>query len=156
MKESVLSVLVYLFRNYFLGEPDTIHDRDSLQSELIDAGFDALHIGKAFDWLAELQDDSHSAANIARSQPVRIYAPEELDLLDAECRGFLMALEQRGVLDAEARERVIERALALEQSPVDLNDLKWVVLLVLYNTPNREAGYAWMESELLGAHLRHN
>ena len=81
---------------------------------------------------------------------------DELDLLDAECRGFLMALEQRGVLDAEARERVIERALALEQSPVDLNDLKWVVLLVLYNTPNREAGYAWMESELLGAHLRHN
>ncbi|MBK6435083.1 MAG: DUF494 domain-containing protein [Rhodanobacteraceae bacterium] len=156
MKESVLSVLVYLFRNYFLGEPDTVHDRDSLQSELIDAGFDALHIGKAFDWLAELQDDSHGAANIARSQPVRIYAPEELDLLDADCRGFLMALEQRGVLDAEARERVIERALALEQSPVDLNDLKWVVLLVLYNTPNREAGYAWMESELLGAHLRHN
>ncbi|MBL0030017.1 MAG: DUF494 domain-containing protein [Rhodanobacteraceae bacterium] len=156
MKESVLSVLVYLFRNYFLGEPDTVHDRDSLQSELIDAGFDALHVGKAFDWLAELQDDTHTAANVARSQPVRVYAAEELDLLDAECRGFLMALEQRGVLDAEARERVIERALALEQSPVDLHDLKWVVLLVLYNTPDREAGYAWMESELLGAHMRRN
>ncbi len=67
-----------------------------------------------------------------------------------------MALEQRGVLDAEARERVIERALALEQSPVDLNDLKWVVLLVLYNTPDREAGYAWMESELLSTHKARN
>ena len=98
MKESVLSVLVYLFQNYFLTEPDTVHDRDSLQSELIDAGFDALHIGKAFDWLAELQAG----------------------------------------------------ALALEQSPVDLGDLKWVVLLVLYNSPDGEAGYAWMASELLG------
>ena len=58
----------------------------AIWERLIDAGFDALHIGKAFDWLAELQDDSHGAANIARSQPVRIYAPEELDLLDAECR----------------------------------------------------------------------
>ena len=122
----------------------------------VEAGGDALHVGKAFDWLAELQDDTHTAANVARSQPVRVYAAEELDLLDAECRGFLMALEQRGVLDAEARERVIERALALEQSPVDLHDLKWVVLLVLYNTPDREAGYAWMESELLGAHMRRN
>ncbi|HWT16346.1 MAG TPA: DUF494 domain-containing protein [Patescibacteria group bacterium] len=156
MKESVLSVLVYLFRNYFLGEPDTVHDRDSLQTELIDAGFDALHIGKAFDWLADLQDDTPSAQNLAPRQPIRVYAPEELDLLDADCRGFLMALEQRGVLDAEARERVIERALALEQSPVDLHDLKWVVLLVLYNTPDREAGYAWMESQLLGAHVPRN
>lgn len=150
MKESVLSVLVYLFQNYFLTEPDPVHDRDSLQSELIDAGFDALHIGKAFDWLAELQTGAPSATNIARNQPVRVYAPEELDLLDADCRGFLLALEQHGVLDAEARERVIERALALEQSPVDLGDLKWVVLLVLYNSPDGEAGYAWMASELLG------
>ena len=156
MKESVLSVLVYLFRNYFLGEPDTVHDRDSLQSELIDAGFDALHIGKAFDWLAELQEEKTTAPDLARQQPLRLDAAEELDVLDAECRGFLLALEQRGVLDADARERVIERALALEQSPVDLHDLKWVVLLVLYNTPEREAGYAWMESELLGAHMARN
>ncbi|MBK6726845.1 MAG: DUF494 domain-containing protein [Xanthomonadales bacterium] len=156
MKESVLSVLVYLFRNYFLGEPDTVHDRASLQAELIEAGFDALHVGKAFDWLADLQDEQPSAPDLARQQPLRVYAPEELDLLDTDCRGFLMALEQRGVLDADARERVIERALALEQSPVDLHDLKWVVLLVLYNTPDREAGYAWMESELLAAHLARN
>ena len=156
MKESVLSVLVYLFQHYFLGEPDTVHDRDSLQSELIDAGFDALHVGKAFDWLADLQDDTGSAPNRAPSQPLRVFAPEELDLLDADCRGFLLLLEQRGVLDADARERVIERALALEQSPVDLHDLKWVVLLVLYNTPDREAGYAWMESQLLGAHMARN
>lgn len=156
MKESVLSVLVYLFRNYFLGEPDTVHDRDSLQTELIDAGFDALHVGKAFDWLADLQDEALNLARWLPAQPLRVYAPEELDLLDADCRGFLLALEQRGVLDAESRERVIERALALEQSPVDLHDLKWVVLLVLYNTPDREAGYAWMESELLGAHMARN
>ena len=34
MKESVLSVLVYLFRNYFLGEPDTVPARDSLHQEI--------------------------------------------------------------------------------------------------------------------------
>jgi len=27
---------------------------------------------------------------------------------------------------------------------------------VLYNTPDREAGYAWMESQLLGAHMARN
>ncbi len=156
MKESVLSVLVYLFQNYFLGEPEAVHDRDSLQSELIDAGFDALHVGKAFDWLADLQEQAAPAPRFAPVQPLRVFASEEMELLDGECRGFLLALEQRGVLDAEARERVIERALALEQTPVDLHDLKWVVLLVLYNTPDREAGYAWMEAQLLGSHLARN
>jgi Smg protein len=156
MKETVLDVLVYLFENYFHGAPDTVHDRDSLQGELIEAGFDTIQIGKAFDWLLELQSDRVAQVPAPATGPVRVYASEELDRLSSQCIGFLMRLEAHGVLDAESRERVLERAWALEQSQIELEDLKWVVLLVLFNEPGREAEFAWMETQVLGAGLRSN
>ncbi len=156
MKETVLDVLVYLFENYFHGAPDTVHDRDSLQSELIEAGFDPIQIGKAFDWLLDLQTDRVAQVPAPAIGPVRVYAQEELDRLEPECIGFLMRLESHGVLDADSRERVLERAWALEQPQIELEDLKWVVLLVLFNDPGREAEFAWMETQLLGERLRSN
>ena len=72
----------------------------------------------------------------------------ELDKLDVESRGFLMFLEQHGVLDADQRELVLDRALALDQDELDLDDLKWVVLMVLFNQPGSEAAYAWMETQM--------
>lgn len=156
MKETVLDVLVYLFENYFQGAPDTVHDRESLQAELIGAGFDPIQIGKAFDWLQVLQGEADPLAPRPTTGPVRLYAQEELDRLDIECIGFLMRLESHGVLDASSRERVLERAYALEQTPIDLADLKWVVLLVLFNDPGREAAFVWMESQLMGENLRPN
>ncbi|PIV36487.1 MAG: hypothetical protein COS34_01305 [Lysobacterales bacterium CG02_land_8_20_14_3_00_62_12] len=156
MKETVLDVLVYLFENYFQGAPDTVHDRESLQAELIDEGFDPIQIGKAFDWLQVLQREPDPLARPPTSGPVRCYAVQERERLEVECIGFLMRLESHGVLDAASRERVLERAFALEQSLIDLADLKWVVLLVLFNDPGREAAFVWMESQLLGEHLRPN
>ena len=80
--------------------------------------------------------------------PTRVYFGPELDKLDLECRGFLLFLEQHGILDADQRELVLDRAMALDQDELDLEDLKWVVLLVLFNQPGSEAAYAWMETQM--------
>ena len=72
----------------------------------------------------------------------------ELDKLDTESRGFLLFLEQNGVLDAGQRELVLDRAMALDQEELELDDLKWVVLMVLFNQPGSEAAYAWMETQM--------
>jgi Smg protein len=80
--------------------------------------------------------------------PVRVYSEPELDRLDADCRGFLMFLEHSGVLDADQRELVLDRVMALDQDEVDVDDIKWVVLMVLFNQPGSEAAYAWMESQM--------
>ena len=73
---------------------------------------------------------------------------QELDRFDIEAQGFLMFLEQHGVVSAEQRELVIDRAMALDQDDIDLDDLKWVVLMVLFNQPGSEAAFAWMESQI--------
>ncbi len=62
--------------------------------------------------------------------------------------GFLLYLEQQGVLGADQRELVLDRALALDLENVGLDDLKWVVLMVLFNQPGSEAAYAWMETQM--------
>jgi Smg protein len=43
---------------------------------------------------------------------------------------------------------VLDRAMALDQDELDLDDLKWVVLMVLFNQPGSEAAYAWMETQM--------
>lgn len=152
MKESILDVLLYLFE-HVLDDDGSIRDPESLQSsqllaELADAGFSPAEIHKAFEWLDALARARPAPQPARIGGPVRVYAGPELDKLDAEARGFLMFLEQHGVLDAGQRELVLDRALALEQDQVDLDDLKWVVLMVLFDQPGSEAAYAWMQTQV--------
>ena len=150
MKETILDVLLYLFENYFYDDPDAVRDRDSLQHGLIQAGFSPTEISKAFDWLEALANQRPTLANPRANGPVRVYVEAELDRLDRECLGFLMFLEQNGVIDADQRELVLDRSMALDQEEVDLDDLKWVVLMVLFNQPGAEAAFAWMENQMFG------
>jgi len=149
MKESILDVLLYLFEHYFYDDPDAVRDRDSMQAGLISAGFSPTEISKAFDWLDELARQRPVRAEPADFvAPVRVYAEAETSRLDAEAIGFLMFLEQNDIIDAVHRELVLDRVMALDQDEIDLEDLKWVVLMVLFNQPGAEAAYAWMESQI--------
>jgi Smg protein len=78
----------------------------------------------------------------------RIYAPQEVTKLSSECRGFLLFLEQIRVLSCETREIVIERLMDLDTPDIELDDMKWVVLMVLFNVPGNENACHQME-ELL-------
>ncbi|MBI3562413.1 MAG: DUF494 domain-containing protein [Gammaproteobacteria bacterium] len=147
MKENILDVLMYLFENYMTEDLDTAKDEASLRTELQKAGFAQLQISKAFTWLeglAALQGEPHTPPPGKRI-PMRIYTQAEIDKLDVESRGFLTFLENTGVLDLTSREVVIDRVMALDSEDVDLDHLKWVVLMVLFNQPGREEAYAWME-----------
>ncbi|EGK5069212.1 DNA-protecting protein DprA [Escherichia coli] len=99
--------------------------------------------------LADYQEGLAEPMQLA-SDPLsmRIYTPEECERLDASCRGFLLFLEQIQVLNLETREMVIERVLALDNAEFELDDLKWVILMVLFNIPGCENAYQQME-ELL-------
>jgi Smg protein len=116
--------------------------------ELIEAGFAPDEIHRAFDWLDVLVTQRPAASPARVSGPIRVFQRLELDKLDVEARGFLLLLEQHGVIDANQRELVLDRAMALDQDSLDLDDLKWVVLLVLFNQPGSEAAYAWMETQM--------
>jgi Smg protein len=150
MKESVLDVLIYLFDHYIEREFEIIPDQKDLKSQLNQAGFADIQIDKAIDWLEGLAVKKDELdADIICSKSTRVFSDIESEKLDVECKGFLIFLEQSGVLDYEDRELVIDRVMALETEAIELQQLKWVVLMVLFNRPGKEAAFAWMEDIIL-------
>ncbi|MGD8311784.1 MAG: DUF494 domain-containing protein [Gammaproteobacteria bacterium] len=145
MKENVFDVLMYLFENYYMDDDNPVSpDRDSVLQELTKAGFHSREIDHAFQWMEGLaRETTPPATQAERSQ--RLFSEQEVNRLDTECRGFILFLEQMGVLTPASRELAIDRAMALENEDFDIEHLKWVILMVLFNQPGEEAAFAWVE-----------
>ncbi|EMN7142406.1 DUF494 domain-containing protein [Vibrio parahaemolyticus] len=149
----MMDILMYLFETYIHSDAELQVEQGELEEELLRAGFQQKDIYKALVWLEELaalqQSDTSSAISACiASSSTRIYTAKEMQRLDLECRGFLLFLEQINVLTTETREMVIDRVMGLETSEFELEDLKWIILMVLFNVPGNENAYTLME-ELL-------
>jgi len=148
MSETVLDVLMYLFETYseqdLEAEPEP--DQDVLREELLRAGFGEPEVDRALDWL-----DGLSARHLEpfQMQPaersIRLFNSFELSRLDSECRGYILYLEQIGILNPQQRELVIDRLVALGPGDIDVEQVKWVVLMVLFSQPGQEKAFARME-----------
>jgi len=126
-------ILVYLFEN--CQQAEIAYDRDRVVKKLTAAGFEDSDISEALHWLAGVLHAPHAVREPLPDlrASFRAYAPRELAKLDAHCRGFLLTLEHSGILNADTRELVIERALAASGDALSLEQLKLVVLMVLWN-----------------------
>ncbi|MBT1063815.1 DUF494 family protein [Bowmanella sp. Y26] len=149
----MFDILMYLFENFIHSETEIRVDQDELTEELVRAGFHHDEIYKALSWLEKLaalqeSDTNPYLAHMSAMPVTRIFTQEEEMRLDVECRGFLMFLEQIKVLDASTREMVIDRVMEIDAAEFCLEDLKWVVLMVLFNVPGKENAYAQMEDLL--------
>jgi Smg protein len=126
-------ILVYVFEN--CQQAELAYDRERVAKKLSAAGFEDSDISEALHWLAGV---TRAPQGGLQRQPAsrhafRAFAPREAAKLDAQCRGFLLTLEQSGILDLQTRELVIERALAATGDSLSLEQLKLVVLMVLWN-----------------------
>ena len=63
---------------------------------------------------------------------LRLYTTQEHAKLGEDALAFLAFLETAGVVDAGLRELIVERARRLPDDPVDFEDFKIVVLMVLW------------------------
>ncbi len=148
MKQTVVDVLMYLFEN-IIGEEmraDADPERDIMINQLEEMGFPQHEILRAFDWLEDLAGIKHEVTGeVPQDTSMRIYSDLEKMILDQESIGFLMFLEQAGILNATTRELIMDSIIALDVE-LDTEQLKWIVMIVLYSHPGEENAYAWMES----------
>jgi len=151
IKQSVVDVLMFLFERYL--DDEELHesnrvtdDRDSIQPRLEEMGFQHQEINQAFDWLEDLNDlqESHQF-NPIHETSTRIYSEQEKKLIGIDSIGFLSFLEQSGILIPVTRELVLDRVIALGQ-PLDAEQLKWIIMIVLHNHPGEENALALMEN----------
>jgi Smg protein len=147
---SVLKVLIYVYDHYMLADPAHIPERRHMLEDLQRRGFSVSEVVHAMEWLSALVGDQRATPGPADSEAegaaLRVFADGELSRLSADCRAFLMLLDRQHVLTPRQRELVIDRALALDVDEVDVEQLKWVVLLVLSSQPGQELAFARFES----------
>jgi Smg protein len=144
----MFEVLVYLYETYY--RPDACPEPEALVKKLSAIGFEEEEISKALGWLTDLAETNHEYADrypqqTAFSFGMRIYAPQEMDTLGTAAIGFIQFLESAKMLNPVQREIVIERALAVSESPVSLDKLKVIVLMVLWSQGKEPDGLMFDE-----------
>ena len=158
---SVLKVLIYVYDHYMLVDPADVPERHHMLADLQKRGFSVSEVVQAMEWLSALVGDQRGSPGAVDPEPdhggLRVFADGELSRLSPDSRAFLMLLDRQHVLTPRQRELVIERALALDVDEVDVEQLKWVVLLVLSSQPGQELAFARFESVMAasGGGVRH-
>ena len=147
----MFEVLVYVYENYWQG--DACPELPQLGRKLTAVGFEIEEIQAALIWLDGLNTAAQStqiyvqqipladvttaglSENIQAQSPdsMRAYSVAEQDHIGSEALGFVSFLESSGVLPPQMREIVIDRAMAVPDSPVKLDDLKIIVLMVYWS-----------------------
>jgi Smg protein len=129
--QSMFDVLVYLYENYW--RPDACPDHAQLTRKLSAMGFESDEIEEALSWLDGLASTSSSYSGVQGPLSLRVYSPAEQEHLGEDSISFVSFLESAGVLPPMMREMVIDRATAIPGGPVNLEDLKIIVLMVFWS-----------------------
>lgn len=147
----MFEILMFLFENYMDGSVALNADEDAIVTELEQAGYTKGEIGRALEWLDGLNrvQETADSAPQSTSLAMRHYSPEESTRLGIEGKGFLLYLEQMGILDTMTREVVIDRLMALDAREVDVGRIKWVVLIALFNQPDKKAALSLLQDMVL-------
>jgi Smg protein len=158
IKQSVVDVLMFLFERYLDDDAENENtrvtdERDSIQLRLEEMGFHNQEINQAFDWLedlAEIQADIQDKQDFISIKETsnRIYSEQEKKLITVESIGFLNFLEQSNILNSVTRELILDRVIALGH-PLDAEQLKWIIMIVLHTQPGEENALAIMEDFIL-------
>ena len=141
----MFEVLVYVYENYWQG--DACPELPQLGRKLTAVGFEADDIQAALVWLDGLNTAAQSTQiylpQVGTDKPqdmhakspgsMRAYSVAEQEQIGIEALGFVSFLESSGVLPPHMREIVIDRAMASHDSPVALDDLKIIVLMVYWS-----------------------
>ena len=154
MKENVLDILIYLFEHYMLDDLEEDPEEEAIMYDLNQAGFNDVTIDRAFSWLENLaimceEDELRGTAPAATS--TRVLEASEAERIGPETLGLLMSLEQADVLDPASREMVLDRLMALDTEEIDVEHVKWVILMVITNCMDEEQSmpFEWTEAMVL-------
>jgi Smg protein len=150
IEENIINVLMYLFENHMQSSCKIEADQSVLSLELYQAGFQQESVRKAFNWLSELILQQYDMQQHPPQQTsIRIFDREECFKIDKLCRNLILRLEHEKILCPLTRELVISRIMQLDCDMVSINQVKWVVLMVLFNQPDKRGVMSCMESLVL-------
>ena len=129
MKTDVIDMLVYLFENGFVDIADALDESpDSLQSSEHSSPCEITLPGDGRTIYLQASPD-------APIPSVRVFTEEEQRCMTSECREAILLLVRLGVLDYVSCELVVEYLLMLDEKGLDIEDLKWAVVMAFVTEP---------------------
>ena len=78
---------------------------------------------------------------------LRIFTEKEKEKFSLDGLGFILFLEQANILNSIEREIIIDRAMALNQNIINIDEVRWIVMMTLWNN-GRENDYLFVEDSL--------
>lgn len=143
----MFEVLVFMFENYLAHR--TLPDNDIMTQELSAAGFEQADILGAFDWYYEMKTMLNEPVAIYSHQNTgtRIFGDCELKKISTESLSFVLFLQQADVINDVERDLIIDRAMALKQEQIKIEEMRWITMIALWNV-GREKDYLFVEDAL--------
>jgi len=139
MKEKVVEILIFIMNE--IHHDKTIGDIDL--RDLKNKGYTQSEISAAFSWLYDTMHlNETGAARIARSKPGsrRILHEAEKHVFTTEGYGYLIQLQELGLLDNSGLEAVIERAIMSDYEKLSPDELVEIVASVLFTKGDTTSG----------------
>jgi Smg protein len=145
----MFDILVYLFENYL--EINAYPDENTLTRELSAAGFGRNEISLAISWFHGLENlaNARYEDTLATNTSSRYYTGLETERLGTQGIGLLAFLESSGILNPVQREWIIDRAFAIDERELSLDQVKWIILFVLWSQ-NESQQFFFVEDLLFG------
>ncbi len=117
----------YIIKNEIINEEDVI-------SDLLDQGFDIKEIEVALNWLESIGLDL-KGSNFTSLKGWRILSTEENEILTNEARNYLFSLKEKGFIDYETFENILERIVIVKpERKIDLEEIKLLISLISFNS----------------------
>jgi len=149
-EENVLNVLIYLFKNHMRYGCKLDIEKNSLLLELCHLGFQHEYIGKALNWISELVlKQDHLQKYPPQKKSIHIFDVNECLKLDKSSRNLILRLENFDILNPLTRELIISQAMQLDIGIININHIKWVIAMVLFNHPDKKKALTCKESLFL-------
>ena len=143
----MFEVLVFMFENYFANH--AFPDNEVMTQELSAAGFKQSDISGAVDWLHEMKTmlTEPPAVYSHKLTGLRMFANTELKKISTDSISFILFLQQANVINDVERDLIVDRAMALKQEYINIEEMRWITMIALWNE-GREKDYLFVEDAL--------
>ena len=152
MKQHMMDVLVYVFENY-MTEQYNLKESDHRQliiNGLQKIGFNPGLIEDALLWLQQVGQAPDTMIQPASSS-ARHFSQKEQQILGHDGIDFIEYLMAQNILNHHSRELLIDGLLYLKADNIDVDDLQWLALIILFSQPDQEQAFVDLERLLFDA-----
>ena len=105
-----------------------------MDKELVHLGYSSEEIEQAMFWFSSQWSPVGSSENARSGRPAtRVLSPWEAMCLDAEAHGYLLRLQNLGIVDEDRFENIMSRILPFGGDQFDVSDVKALAGALIFN-----------------------